>query len=120
MSVRRWAGWLVVGLLPAVAACGGGGVEPNGLQEQVDALDNTFGPEVVRVEAGTEVVWENRGRNDHNVIPEAEDAEWAVEVDDFKPGDSASHVFTEPGRYRYFCSIHGTVDAGMIGQVVVE
>ena len=37
----------------------------------------------------------------------------------FHPGDIYGHVFTTPGTFAYYCSIHGTAKAGMIGTVVV-
>ena len=40
---------------------------------------------------------------------------WAVETDDFGPDAVYEHTFDEPGTYRYYCSIHGTTDAGMVG-----
>ena len=87
---------------------------------EIQAVDNTFVPEAAAVAAGTEVTFVNAGRNDHNVVPEDEGAEWAVDTADFGPGDSASYTFEEPGVYRFFCSIHGTIDAGMPGVLVVE
>jgi len=85
---------------------------------EVTALDNSFRPENIEVAAGTEVVWTNKGRNEHNVL-HVEGDEWGVEVDDFQPGAVYSHTFDEAGVYRYYCSIHGTTDAGMIGTIVV-
>jgi plastocyanin len=84
----------------------------------VSALDNSFMPENIQVTAGTEVVWTNKGRNEHNAL-HVDGDDWGVEVDDFQPGDVYSHAFDEPGVYRYYCSIHGSTDAGMIGTVVV-
>jgi plastocyanin len=84
----------------------------------VNALDNSFMPENIQVKAGTEVVWTNKGRNEHNAL-HVDGDDWGVEVDDFQPGDVYSHTFDEPGVYRYYCSIHGSTDAGMIGTVVV-
>jgi plastocyanin len=84
----------------------------------VNALDNSFMPENIQVKAGTEVVWTNEGRNEHNAL-HVDGDDWGVEVDDFQPGDVYSHTFDEPGVYRYYCSIHGSTDAGMIGTVVV-
>ncbi|MEE9415149.1 MAG: plastocyanin/azurin family copper-binding protein, partial [Acidimicrobiales bacterium] len=69
--------------------------------------------------AGTEIVWVNRGRNDHNIIPEDRDPQWLVEDVDFEPGDEASFVFDTPGSYLYYCSIHGNLTAGMPGVIVV-
>lgn len=84
----------------------------------ITAIDNTFRPENAEVAVGTEVVWTNRGRTEHNVLA-VEGEGWGVEVDDFQPGASYSHTFDEPGVYRYYCSLHGTEDAGMIGTLVV-
>ncbi len=84
------------------------------------ALDNSFSPETVTIAAGTEVVWENRGRNEHNVIPEDADPDWTFPAEELQPGEEVRYVFTTPGTYRYYCSIHGTVDVGMPGVVVVE
>jgi plastocyanin len=84
----------------------------------ITALDNSFRPENIEVAAGTEVVWTNKGRNEHNVL-QVEGDEWGVEVDDFQPGAVYAHTFDAAGVYRYYCSIHGTTDAGMIGTIVV-
>jgi len=86
---------------------------------EVTALDNSFRPENIEVPAGTEVVWTNKGRNEHNVL-HVDGDDWGVEVEDFQPGASYSHAFDEAGVYRYYCSIHGTTDAGMIGTIVVS
>jgi plastocyanin len=86
---------------------------------EVTALDNSFRPQNIDVPAGTEVVWINKGRNEHNVL-HVDGDDWGVEVDDFQPGASYSHTFDEAGVYRYYCSIHGTTDAGMIGTIVVS
>jgi plastocyanin len=90
---------------------------------EVRALDNTFRLETIEVVAGTEVLWINGGRNEHNVLPVDEVADIAgfrVERDDFTPGDEYSHVFDTPGVFPYYCSIHGTQNAGMIGTVIVN
>jgi plastocyanin len=84
----------------------------------VTALDNSFRPENIEVAAGTEVVWTNKGRNEHNIL-HVEGDDWGVDVDDFQPGAAYSHTFDESGVYRYYCSIHGTSNAGMIGTIVV-
>jgi plastocyanin len=91
---------------------------PNGEVVNVLALDNTFRPETIEISAGTEIVWTNGGRNDHNVLP-IEGDDWGVQTEDFTPQDVYSHVFTTPGTYPYYCSIHGTTEVGMIGTVVV-
>ena len=44
---------------------------------------------------------------------------WGVQVTEFQPGDVYTHVFTEPGEYAYYCSIHGSEQAGMVGTITV-
>ena len=63
--------------------------------------------------------WENRGHNDHNVLPTDESQTWGVQTEAFVPGDDYTWVFDEPGTYAYYCSIHGTKDVGMVGTVIV-
>lgn len=98
-------------------------VAPNGESVEVQALDNTFRPETIEITAGTEVVFTNVGRNEHNVLPAdvapGEMGEWGVATEDFPPRAEYRHVFTRPGTYAYYCSIHGTADVGMIGTVLV-
>lgn len=102
------------------AGAGDGGVAPNGEIVEVRALDNTFIAEEITVAAGTEVRWENRGRNDHDIVPVDDTQDWGVALEDFTPGDAYSHVFTAPGVHRYYCTVHGTADVGMVGVVIVE
>jgi plastocyanin len=124
---RRLLGLAAVTLLLAglgLTACGSSGDDVElveGVTENVDALDNSFAPEEITVQAGTEIVFTNRGRNDHNVIPADPDEDWEIPVEDFKPGSEGRPVrFTEPGTYDYYCSIHGTATAGMTGSITVE
>lgn len=93
----------------------------NGVTESVLALDNNFLPQTLSVAAGTEVVFENKGRNDHDVIPvgDLEALTWGVQPEGFAPKGIYSHVFARPGTYAYFCTIHGTPTAGMVGTIVV-
>jgi plastocyanin len=85
---------------------------------EVTTLDNTFVEEQLNVAVGTEVVWKNGGRNDHDIVP-VDDEGWGVGTDGFRPGDAYSYVFTEPGEYPYYCTIHGTADVGMTGTIIV-
>lgn len=98
-----------------------------GASVRVQTLDNSFRPEVVEIAVGTEVVWTNDGRNDHDVTPsDATPSEvadgttaWGVTSADFEPGAEYRHVFDAPGEYPYYCSIHGTPDAGQTGLIIV-
>ncbi|MGB3736565.1 MAG: plastocyanin/azurin family copper-binding protein [Ilumatobacter sp.] len=92
---------------------------PNGESVDVRSLDNSFIQQQIEIEAGTEVNWINGGRNDHNILPVDESLTWGVDRDTFVPGTEYAHVFDTPGVYPYFCSIHGTTEAGMVGAIVV-
>jgi plastocyanin len=95
-------------------------VEPTGVVVQVLALDNTFRPDRIEVQVGDEVLWENRGLNEHDVLyVQDSTSPFGVEAARFQPGDVYTHVFTEPGEFHYYCSIHGTETVGMVGTVVV-
>lgn len=85
----------------------------------VIALDNSFRAETIEVSAGTAVHWQNRGHNDHNVMPIDETQTWGAQTEEFVPGDDYTRVFDEPGTYPYYCSIHGTKEVGMVGTVIV-
>ncbi|MEY4607278.1 MAG: hypothetical protein RLY45_2038 [Actinomycetota bacterium] len=93
----------------------------NGEVVEVLSIDNVFLPEAIQIAAGTEVVWLNNGRNDHDVTPDGDVRRqaWGVDAEGFPPTGTYSHVFSQPGTYVYFCSIHGTSAAGMFGTVVV-
>ncbi len=123
VAIAALAALATVGGL-ACGASGGSEVAQTGAGTVVEviAVDNTFKPEVIEIEPGTEVVWVNRGRNNHDVIPTnaSEDKDWGIALGDFTPGESYSRVFTEPGEYPYYCTAHGTQTRGMVGTVVVR
>lgn len=86
----------------------------------VQALDNTLDQAELAVEVGAEVVFDNVGRNEHNVIPDPNSIQgWGVGEDQFAPGDSYTHVFDAPGVYAYVCTIHGVNGKGMVGTITV-
>jgi len=94
-------------------------VPANGEVVEVLTLDNNFRPEELEIVAGTAVRWDNGGRNDHNIVPVDDTQDWGVDIAEFAPGDVYEHVFTTPGTYAYYCTLHGTATAGMVGTVVV-
>jgi plastocyanin len=81
----------------------------------VSAIDDVFSPGIVRVQPGATVEWTNDGRSRHTV--QADDGAWDSGI--VAPGGEFTHTFDEPGVFPYFCSLHGTPGAGMIGTIVV-
>lgn len=133
-GLGRWAVGvaLVTGLAFGSAACGddgetggGGGDELEdvvvieGPEAEVNVLDNTFNEQNIQVAPGTKVVWTNNGHQNHDVIATGENTDWGTETGALGPDEVYEYTFEEPGTYRYYCSIHGTAEAGMIGAVVV-
>ncbi|MEO5884679.1 MAG: cupredoxin domain-containing protein, partial [Candidatus Limnocylindrales bacterium] len=78
--------------------------------------DDVFLPEVLRVPTGTKIEWVNAGRNPHNVT--ADDGGYGSA--NLAPGEEFAHDFTEPGVYRFTCTLHGVAGVGgMVGMIVV-
>ncbi|MGH9213518.1 MAG: cupredoxin domain-containing protein [Acidimicrobiales bacterium] len=140
--VSRWGAVVGLGvvLVAAGAGCGddgsgddagsgSGGAEDaemedlavvEGSEAEVIVLDNTFNEQNIQVQVGTRVVWANDGRQDHDIVAVDDEASFGVDRGDFEPDAVYEHTFDQPGTYRYFCSLHGTESAGMVGAVVVE
>lgn len=127
MNHRRLLVAVAAGALVPLAGCADdgpqavvsspAGISPSGIVIEIDSLDNTFRPDRIEVEIGTEVVWRNVGHNEHDVL--AVEGDWGIEKGDFAPGAEYRHVFTKPGENRYYCTVHGIPDAGMVGTVIV-
>ena len=139
---RRLLALLVIPTLAATAACGGDATadpapaaaksssDGDAADETFDDLtgrdtvvvqarDNSFVSQHVTISAGTEVTFDNRGRNPHNAVPVEEGAFEEVATDGFQPGSTATVAFDEPGDYPYYCTLHGTETAGMVGTIRV-
>ena len=71
----------------------------------------TFGPEELKVKAGTTVTWTNEDDIPHTVVSPNAFRSKALDSD-----DKFSFTFTTPGVYKYFCSLH----PHMTGTIVVE
>jgi plastocyanin len=81
----------------------------------VSAIDNVFGPEVVRIQPGESVEWSMDGRTAHTV--QADDGSW--DSGNLDPGAEFERTFDEPGAFTYFCKYHGEPGIGMAGTVLV-
>jgi plastocyanin len=76
-------------------------------------IDNfSFGPAALTVPSGTTVTWTNRDDIPHTVV--SEDKAFKSKVLD--TDEKFSYIFTKPGTYGYFCSVHPK----MTGTVVVQ
>jgi plastocyanin len=72
----------------------------------------SFTPRQVTVKAGTLVTWTNRDDIPHTIISTTKEfRSKALDAD-----DKFSFMFTTPGSYDYFCSLH----PHMTGTIVVE
>lgn len=71
----------------------------------------TFGPQELRVKAGTTVTWTNEDDIPHTVVSPNNFRSKVLDTD-----GTYSFKFTTPGSYKYFCSLH----PHMTGTIVVE
>jgi len=123
---------LAFSLLLSAAACGGGGGGsyvtspgpgpgplPSGRTTTPKMSGAAFSPAVDTVTAGATVTWTNQDGFNHTVtaIPGSADAFSSSAV---ASGGSFSHMFSTPGTYAYYCTIHGTPTSGMRGTIVVQ
>ncbi len=91
-----------------------------GLFVQVDVENNQFVPGSVLLQPGGTVlfVWASNSR-DHNIVPVSPatiPSQTTVRDGPF----SHEQRFNTAGTYRYFCSVHGSANSGMRGDVVVQ
>jgi plastocyanin len=78
---------------------------PAASRDAVTITGFAFSPEVVEVEAGTEVSWTNEDPTPHTVT--AEDA--SFDSGTLDPGSDFSTRFDRTGTYAYLCQIHPTM-----------
>jgi amicyanin len=71
----------------------------------------TFGPQELKVKAGSTVTWTNEDDIPHTIVSLNNFRSKALDSD-----DKFSFTFTAPGTYKYFCSLH----PHMTGTIVVE
>ncbi len=75
-------------------------------------IDNfTFGPQEVKVKAGTTVTWTNGDDIPHTVVSPNKFRSKVMDTD-----GTFSFTFTTPGTYKYFCGLH----PHMTGTIIVE
>ncbi len=110
-------------VLLLVGACGGThGGTADGDDVTVQMFDNRFEFTEIAIPVGGSVTFVGAGRAPHNAV--AGDGSWSTETVfgtlNQMDGDAATLTFDEPGIYEFFCTFHGSVDAGgMVGTLTV-
>ncbi len=87
----------------------------------IAVTDNAFAPQIVRVAPGATVSWRNDGQVQHNVLKAIDSQNFGTQfgIDALVVNGTYQYTFTTPGVYRYYCSLHGNPDRGMVGMVLV-
>jgi plastocyanin len=97
----------------------------------VEAGTFRFEPANLTIKVGTTVKWINTSGEDGPRHTSTDDKEWETPQSEailpagamkwrtpfLRNGESATHTFTVPGKYQYFCETHGQY--GMIGTITV-
>lgn len=85
----------------------------------ISAIDNSLEPRYVEVSVGTRVIWQNNGRNPHDILPAVEGAFASASAAEMPAGASHIVTFDQAGDFPYYCSTHGTMKNGMNGAIRV-
>jgi len=102
-------------LLLAALLLSSAAIAPAWATDATVTIDNfTFAPAQVEITAGGKVTWTNNDDIPHTVTDAATPRQFKSAALD--TGESFSQVFTKPGTYAYFCSLH----AHMQGTVIVK
>lgn len=80
----------------------------------VHIKDFFMDPATVTVKPGTKVTWINDGPTIHTTTSRSEPKLWDSGI--LEVGQKFSYVFTKPGDYPYWCSLHPQ----MLGEIVVK
>ena len=125
----------VASVAPGGAATAGSNAKPNEVVVQMhqDSAGTSFRfePAELTIKVGTTVKWVNVSGEDGPRHTSTDDPEWETpQTPAVRPagaekwrtpflrnGESATHTFTVPGKYQYFCETHGQY--GMLGAITV-
>jgi plastocyanin len=80
----------------------------------VHVFEYGFEPSRVIIKTGQGIVWRNIGKELHNIAPRSLSGETVWKAAQRR--GTTRHVFTKPGTYPYFCTLH----TQMRGRVVVR
>jgi len=101
------------------------------MHELTDGTMFRFEPADLTIKVGTTVKWVNVSGEDGPRHTSTDDPEWETpqapavlppgagkwRTPFLRNGESATHTFTVPGKYQYFCETHGPY--GMVGTITV-
>ncbi|HEY3061980.1 MAG TPA: hypothetical protein VGL99_23635 [Chloroflexota bacterium] len=84
---------------------------------KVVIADNSFTAKTLSVPVGTRVIWSHEGQKPHTVTADDD----SFKSDLLKNGASFEHVFSQVGKFLYYCELHGGPGgAGMAASVDVK
>ncbi|HEU5379255.1 MAG TPA: right-handed parallel beta-helix repeat-containing protein [Ktedonobacteraceae bacterium] len=116
--LRSWAlpAILVLFVMMLLSACGGPGASTSS-GPTINLTYDSFSPKEMHIKAGQTVTWTNNGQIPHTVT--ADDG--SFDSGELSVGQTYSHTFTKPGRYAYYCRMHGAAGGyGMAGVLIVD
>ncbi len=76
--------------------------------------EETFHPNILRVDEGARVTWLNRDVEVHTISDGLNRFEGAYESGDIPPGGAFSRIFHDPGVYYYYSRRHPGITRGVI------
>jgi plastocyanin len=109
IRIKSIAKCLVAGVVAILLFAGAPAVAADATAVKIGNF--TFGPQELKVKAGTTVTWTNEDDIPHTVVSPNNFRSKALDTD-----GAFSFTFTTPGTYKYFCSLH----PHMTGTIVVE
>lgn len=117
-ALLSWTTLITLSLLimPLLSACGGPSASaPPG--PTINLTYDSFSPKEMHIKAGQTVTWTNNGQIPHTVTADDD----SFDSGDLPVGQNFSHTFTKPGRYPYYCRMHGAAGGyGMAGVLIVD
>lgn len=97
---------------PAIIVATKVGAAPQTREQAVSIKGFAFVPQVITVTPGTPIVWTNADEDPHTVTANDKSFHSAA----LDTGDKYRFIFTRPGVYAYFCSLH----PHMTGKILVK
>lgn len=109
MHARRLTTLLVTLAALALPAVAGAAKTAN-----VGVRDFDYLPSYLRVDPGDTVNWNVLPGQNHTITTQRGRAPVPFDSGEKEPGQSFSFLFADPGRYDYFCTIHPTLQKGVV------